>query len=209
MKNLLDHNIASNKRGASARRKPRASSKNTSRRKTNKTTVSQMRLFVTAVVTVIFMLGLFALNKISLENTSTNNSPATTNTAGNQKADKSTAIPAQESEAEEYTFYSKLKDFEVLIPENTGYESQRELEKDYFYLIQAGSFKTGEQAERRLVELKLLALDPKVSSAVNSSGNRWYRVRLGPFKSRREMAAVRNTIISNGIEAMVMRRSPK
>lgn len=207
MKNQFDHNIASNKRGASARRKPRASSKNTSRRKTNKTTVSQMRLFVTAVVTVIFMLGLFALNKISLENTSTNNSPA--NTAGHQKADKSTAIPAHESEAEEYTFYSKLKDFEVLIPENTGYESQRELEKNYFYLIQAGSFKTGEQAERRLVELKLLALDPKVSSAVNSSGNLWYRVRLGPFKSRREMAAVRNTIISNGIEAMVMRRSPK
>jgi len=76
-------------------------------------------------------------------------------------------------------------------------------------LIQAGSFKTAEQAERLLVELKLLALDPKISSAINSSGNRWYRVRLGPFKSRREMAAVRNTIISNGIEAMVMRRSPQ
>ena len=143
-----------------------------------------------------------------MENTSTNKS-STASAESNKTSDKSTTVQIEESEAEEYTFYSKLKDFEVLIPENTGYESQREVEKEFFYLIQAGSFKTAEQAERRLVELKLLALDPKISSAINSSGNRWYRVRLGPFKSRRERAAVRNTIISNGIEAMVMRRSPK
>ena len=70
-------------------------------------------------------------------------------------------------------------------------------EDNYIYLIQAGSFKTKAQAEKLLVELTLLGLEPKINSAKNASGNLWYRVRLGPFTTRGGMTAARSTIISN------------
>lgn len=191
------HNIASSQRGASTRRK-RGS---TTRKRSSKKTVSYLRMAGTFVITALFIVSLFALYRIEPEQTS---QPAVVveNTAA--KPDK-LAIPQTEAK-DEYSFYSKLKDFEVKIPASSNYDSQRSSDDNFVYLIQAGSFKTPQQAERRLVELKLLGLEPKVSSARNDSDNLWHRVRLGPFSSRSHMAAARATLIANDIEAMVMKR---
>ena len=198
MKQPLIHYIASNKRGASTRRKRGTTKRSNSR---GKNTVPYLRLAATIIITALFIISLFALNRINPEQTTSVTLPAEVPA----KVVKQTKPQADSKD--NYSFYSKLKDFEVQIPENSGYSSHRSSDENFVYLIQAGSFKTAEQAERRLVELKLLGLEPKVSSVVNDSGNLWYRVRLGPFPSRSNMAAARGTLISNDIEAMVMKRS--
>lgn len=77
--------------------------------------------------------------------------------------------------------------------------SMRPLEECTDQATSLMAFKTKSQAERLLVELTLLGLEPNINSAKNSSGNLWYRVRLGPFTTRGGMTAARSTIISNNL----------
>lgn len=196
--------IATSRRGARTRRKSGAKK----RRSSSRTSISRLRLAATALLTLLFIAGLYALNTIELNQPI---APATKPSGPaevvDSQPDTDKANNTQANTADAYSFYSKLKDFEVRVPEDTGYDSDRPSVKGAVYLIQAGSFRTPQQAEQRLVELTLLGLEPTVSRAVNDSGNRWYRVRLGPFEKRSQMASTRAIIMANGIEAMVMQRS--
>jgi len=185
--------IIANKRGVSAKTK-RASNV---RHKKPQTSVSTLRLIATVVIVILFSLGLYALNQLESEKTSRTAEPSknTTDT-------KELSLPSNE---DDYTFYSRLKDFEVVVNKESSYESSRSANEKFIYLIQVGSFKTKAQAEMLRVELTLLGLEPNIDSSENASGNTWHRVRLGPFTSRGSMTAARSTIISNNLEAMVMK----
>ena len=55
------------------------------------------------------------------------------------------------------------------------------------YLLQVGSFRQQADADRRRGELALLGLEATVEPGDGNNG-RWYRVYLGPFEDRSEMA---------------------
>ena len=185
--------IIANKRGVSAKTK-RASNV---RHKKPQTSVSTLRLIATVVIVILFSLGLYALNQLESEKTSRTAEPS-----NNTINTKELSLPSNE---DDYTFYSRLKDFEVVVNKESSYESSRSANEKFIYLIQVGSFKTKAQAEMLRVELTLLGLEPNIDSSENASGNTWHRVRLGPFTSRGSMTAARSTIISNNLEAMVMK----
>ena len=185
--------IIANKRGVSAKTK-RASNV---RHKKPQTSVSTLRLIATVVIVILFSLGLYALNQLESEKTSRTAEPSKSTTDT-----KELSLPSNE---DDYTFYSRLKDFEVVVNKESSYESSRSANEKFIYLIQVGSFKTKAQAEMLRVELTLLGLEPNIDSSENASGNTWHRVRLGPFTSRGSMTAARSTIISNNLEAMVMK----
>jgi len=185
--------IIANKRGVSAKTK-RASNV---RHKKPQTSVSTLRLIATVVIVILFSLGLYALNQLESEKTSRTAEPSK-----NTIDTKELSLPSNE---DDYTFYSRLKDFEVVVNKESSYESSRSANEKFIYLIQVGSFKTKAQAEMLRVELTLLGLEPNIDSSENASGNTWHRVRLGPFTSRGSMTAARSTIISNNLEAMVMK----
>ncbi len=185
--------IIANKRGVSAKPK-RASNV---RHKKPQTSVSTLRLIATVVIVILFSLGLYALNQLESEKTSRTAEPS-----NNTIDTKELSLPSNE---DDYTFYSRLKDFEVVVNKESSYESSRSANEKFIYLIQVGSFKTKAQAEMLRVELTLLGLEPNIDSSENASGNTWHRVRLGPFTSRGSMTAARSTIISNNLEAMVMK----
>jgi|SaaInlStandDraft_1057018.scaffolds.fasta_scaffold04713_6 ABC-type Na+ efflux pump permease subunit len=190
--------IIANKRGVSAKPKRATHLRNKKTRKKSTASVSKLRLIATVIIVILFSLGLYALNQLESEKIARTNKPVTNSVIIEEKS-----LPNAE---DDYTFYSRLKDFEVVVNKEAAYSSSRSAEDNYIYLIQAGSFKTKAQAEKLLVELTLLGLEPKINSAKNASGNLWYRVRLGPFTTRGGMTAARSTIISNNLEAMVMKR---
>ena len=190
--------IIANKRGVSAKSKRATNLRNKKTRKKSTTSVSKLRLIATVIIVILFSLGLYTLNQLESEKITRANKPATNTVITEEKS-----LPSAE---DDYTFYSRLKDFEVVVNKESTYESSRSANEKFIYLIQAGSFKTKAQAEKLLVELTLLGLEPKINSAKNDSGNLWYRVRLGPFTTRGGMTAARSTIISNNLEAMVMKR---
>lgn len=74
------------------------------------------------------------------------------------------------------------------------------------YLLQAGSFRHAEDADRRRAELLLLGLEPRVEETSGSNG-RWFRVLVGPFDSRSKMAAARSLTAQQSIDTLLLKRS--
>ena len=73
------------------------------------------------------------------------------------------------------------------------------------YLLQAGSFRQAEDADRRRAELLLLGLEPEVEETSGSNG-RWFRVMVGPFDSRSKMAAARSLTAQQNIDTLLLQR---
>jgi len=108
-------------------------------------------------------------------------------------------------------------DFYTLLPEQTievEVETQAEAVKPRtskktpteLYLLQAGSFRQREDADRRRAELLLLGLEPKVEET-NGDNGRWYRVYVGPFDTHSKMARARSLTANQNIDTLLLKRS--
>lgn len=74
------------------------------------------------------------------------------------------------------------------------------------YLLQAGSFRAADDADRRRGELALLGLEAKIEETRGENG-RWYRVSIGPFESRSAMAKARSLTAQASIDTLLLKRS--
>ena len=73
------------------------------------------------------------------------------------------------------------------------------------YLLQAGSFRQPDDAERRRAQLLLLGLEPVIEEISGSNGI-WFRVYLGPFESRELMVRARGLTTNQNIETLLLKR---
>ena len=73
------------------------------------------------------------------------------------------------------------------------------------YLLQAGSFRQHDDAERRRAQLLLLGLEPVIEETSSSNGI-WFRVYLGPFESRELMVRARSLTTNQNIETLLLKR---
>ncbi|NND38592.1 MAG: sporulation protein [Pseudomonadales bacterium] len=149
------------------------------------------RIVGTALVALVFLAALYTLARVEPRD------------RHSSIADNAAKARTSSADKTQYTFHSRLEDFEIRVDASGNLQNTSSAKS---YLIQAGSFRTRSQAERRLVELKLLGLDPRVEERVNQDGSKWQRVLLGPFDSRSRMSGVRNALLSNDIDAMVMQK---
>ena len=118
--------------------------------------------------------------------------------------------PAAEGEPEwkpSYDFYTVLPEMEVVIPED---EIQQRVERREEaaaergpYVLQVGSFRNYEDADRIKAELALLGIIAVVRT-VTINDSTWHRVRAGPYASVREMDEVRRRLQENRFEVMVL-----
>ena len=105
-------------------------------------------------------------------------------------------------------------DFYTLLPEQTmdvevdpgEIARTRTSQNTELYVLQAGSFKQLEDADRRRAELLLLGLDPKVEET-NGDNGRWFRVYVGPFESRSRLAKARSLTAAQNIDTLLLKRS--
>jgi cell division protein FtsN len=72
------------------------------------------------------------------------------------------------------------------------------------YVLQAGAFKTPEDADAMRARLAMLGLDARVFP-VEQGGNTLYRVRLGPYGQIDDINRIRKTLATNNIDAQVIR----
>lgn len=73
------------------------------------------------------------------------------------------------------------------------------------FLLQAGSFRTLDDAEGMRARLALLGYEARVISA-DVNGQTVYRVRLGPFPKVDDVNQAKSRLADNGIESAVMRQ---
>ncbi|MGE5665351.1 MAG: SPOR domain-containing protein, partial [Betaproteobacteria bacterium] len=86
----------------------------------------------------------------------------------------------------------------------TDAETQAALDEGSRFLLQAGAFKTAEDADAMRARLALLGLDAKVFPR-EEGGTTLYRVRLGPYGSLEEINRVRKALSDNAIDSQLVR----
>jgi cell division protein FtsN len=71
-------------------------------------------------------------------------------------------------------------------------------------MLQAGAFKSPQDADAMRARLALLGLDARVTQ-VTQDATVLYRVRIGPYRELDDLSGIRRTLVENGIEAQVVR----
>ena len=118
--------------------------------------------------------------------------------------------PAAEEEAPEsrFTFYDMLPKFEVIIPEEEPDVAQDQaiqvVEEPGLYVLQAGSFGTLADADRRRAQLALLGIE-SVIQRVAIDDKTYHRVRIGPLDNLDRLNLIRNQLKQADIDVLRIR----
>lgn len=117
-------------------------------------------------------------------------------------AELATPAPAARND---YDFYTVLPEMEVVIPEAEIEQRvlRREEQRPGSYLLQVGSFRNSEDAEKAKVELAFLGIVAAITP-VEINGQDWHRVRVGPFADVREMDSVKRRVQEAGYQVLVL-----
>ena len=104
----------------------------------------------------------------------------------------------------DYDFYGIFPEAEVPIVEEYDQSGKKVLaESNYAYLLQAGSFRDQEDADRLRAKLILQGFEVVVRQVEQASGT-WHRVIAGPFESEREMIRARNRLAEANVETITL-----
>lgn len=109
--------------------------------------------------------------------------------------------PQQEIESPKFDFYEVLPDRkvdipepEVVVPNPTSDKPASQQAK--LYLLQVGSFKAYEDADRQKAQLAMLGLEPKINKAV-VDGSTYHRVVMGPYPDGGALSSAERTLIQH------------
>lgn len=132
--------------------------------------------------------------------------PGTTAAASKNKEEK----PENKVTPPRFDFYNMLPEMEVVIPEeelNTQPLANRDKDGNIVikkHLLQVGSFKQQQDAEKLKAQLALLGHQAKISKS--QSGNQtWHRVRLGPYQGNKQLNKAKKDLALNGHDALLIR----
>lgn len=129
---------------------------------------------------------------------------------------KATAPPASEAIEQSnkpaipkprFDFYKLLKESEVVVktsPSASKQERQDQAKEEY--ILQVGSFKKVEDADRFRAELILMNLNAQVETVTGRNGQIWHRVLVGPYYSSSTVAKARSVLVSNDINPLLLKR---
>lgn len=74
----------------------------------------------------------------------------------------------------------------------------------FFYFVQAGAFRTAEDAEAQRAKLSLMGVDAKVTER-EQSGRQVFRVRVGPFDKKDDADRQKEKLEAGGVETALVR----
>lgn len=107
-----------------------------------------------------------------------------------------------------FDFYNMLPEMEVVVPEEELAERATRATPEAMavdYLVQVGSFRRSEDADRLKAQLALLGFEAKVVSARINAQDVRYRVRSGPYRGRTAVNRARQRLAQNGFKGIVIR----
>ncbi|MCK7549797.1 SPOR domain-containing protein [Marinobacter koreensis] len=132
--------------------------------------------------------------------------PAAT-TVVEKTAPKAPEAKKEPEKKQEFRFYEMLPDSEVVPPKVDEYSPPKSM-TEYDYVVQSGSFRHREDAERQRAQIAFQGLRASIQRIDLESGSVWYRVNVGPFTSRSEMNAAVDKLVSLNISPLI-RKIPK
>ncbi len=117
-----------------------------------------------------------------------------------------------------FDFYTILPEMEVSVPEWEGNSARTDqaadgqatqdraaLEDDQRYILQVGSFRQPDEADRVKAKLALIGIEAQIQRVVIDGGDVWHRVRVGPYQSTSRLHQTRQRLIENDIDFMLLK----
>lgn len=125
-----------------------------------------------------------------------------------------------------FDFYAVLPKMEVIVPQDEEKKQQQAQKRqaakppektrpsqprstpdkpspnDQRYLLQAGSFRNTQDADRRRAELILQGFQASIQAVNLDNGDSWHRVMIGPYDNLNTMKKAKQNLASNGIETL-------
>ncbi|MEX0606801.1 MAG: SPOR domain-containing protein [Halofilum sp. (in: g-proteobacteria)] len=177
-----------------------------------------------AMLTIGLIIGLFVAFLVYLDDLD-QTSDATARAPALEESELPADVTDEDAADEDgprFEFYSILPELEVVVPdfgqggdgaddetapapdEDTQPADGAIDEADRRYFLQAGSFREAEPADRLKAEIALLGLDVAVQD-VQVNGERWHRVRVGPFSQRDALQSAQQRLRAHEIDYLMMR----
>lgn len=123
-----------------------------------------------------------------------------------QALDDITGTTLKEHVKPRFDFYTLLPQSEVVVEETEQSPLRGDGDPDEVYLLQAGSFRSSQDADSLRARLLLLNLNAHIEATATDPSGTWHRVVVGPFDSSSKLAGARATLLQNGIDSMVLKR---
>jgi len=123
---------------------------------------------------------------------------------------QSAAPPDSEEAPKTFDFYDRLPNFEVVVPEKDREVSRERdntpatITRPGMYVLQAGSYRKQEEADRIAAQLKKQGIDANVQR-VAVDDDVWHRVRIGPISDLTELNRLRTRLRAADLDAMLIR----
>jgi cell division protein FtsN len=121
---------------------------------------------------------------------------------------ESPAAATQSEPPRRFDFYNMLPNFEVIIPEEEPeVEVDREpkaIEAPGVYVLQAGSFSSYGDADRRRAQLALQGIESRIQR-VSIDDKTYHRVRIGPISDLEELNVTRSRLRAAKIDVLRIR----
>lgn len=192
----MAQDYAKKRKSAAPRKKAPAVKKQSVRTKTasKPSSNSGWRIYGAGVLTGVFLSFLLYLGSL----------PPSDSAAPLQAA----STPAEPPPKPRFDFYTMLPEQNIdaqAQPQTTATPRTSNKASEY-YLLQAGSFRQSEDADRRRAQLLLLGLEPNIEESTGDNG-RWYRVYVGPFDTRSKMAKARSLTAAQNIDTLLLKRN--
>ena len=134
--------------------------------------------------------------------------PASMQAALDNNREKSVVEPAEEEPKDRFDFYKLLPAFEMIVEGNEPTEDRdvepQAIEEPGIYMLQAGSFSTHTDADRRKAELALQGIEARVQRAKVNNRD-YYRVYIGPIDDLNELNMTRSRLRAANIDVMRIR----
>ena len=108
-----------------------------------------------------------------------------------------------------FDFYQLLEEDKVEVPRNAPSPNNKPAASSaepIEYLMQVGSFKRTEDADRLRAELLMMNMDANIEQFKKRNNDSYYRVLVGPYPNRTKMSKDRSTLADNKIDIWVITR---
>ena len=136
--------------------------------------------------------------------------PASLQNALDDNGEMSAPEPAEEKEEPRFTFYDILPNVEVVTPEKTETRESsappQAVVEPGTYVLQAGSFSTHQDADKRRAELGMHGIESHIQR-VKVNDRNYHRVYIGPTDDLDELNMLRSRLRAAQIDVLRIRLS--
>ena len=126
---------------------------------------------------------------------------------------KPTPTPKTEPEKTRFEFYTILSEMETVVPPQELSAEVKEgvpqVKSPGTYMLQAGSFRTNDQADQLKAKIAFLGLAAEIQKVTTASNETWHRVRLGPFSELAALNEARAKLKQQKIDALLLKVTDK